>query len=90
MNVVEQTLKTESVVDIITVFALIWPLPTLDRMFNQHRREAFFSGEFADVYRRLYDEGVLVRDGRLAIKGPNWKAPQFFIEQQKLAEEQQI
>ena len=59
-------------------------------MFNRYRREAFVSGEFAEVCGRLFKEGVLVDDGELAVKGPNWKAPPFFIEQQKLAEEQQI
>jgi len=90
MNVVEQIFKTESVVDIITVFALIRPLPALDGMFNRYRREAFVSGEFAEVYRRLFDEEVLIRNGRLAVKGPSWKAPQFFIEHQKRAKEQQV
>jgi len=89
-KVVEKIFKTESVKDIITVFALIRPLPALDGMFNRYRREAFVSGEFAEVYGRLFKEGVLVDDGNLAAKGPNWKAPQFFIEHQKLAEEQKI
>jgi len=52
-KVVEKIFKTESVKDIITVFALIRPLPALDGMFNRYRREAFVSGEFAEVYGRL-------------------------------------
>jgi hypothetical protein len=47
-------------------------------MFNRYRREAFVSGEFAEVYGRLFKEGVLVDDGNLAVKGPNWKAPPIF------------
>ncbi|WLG85780.1 immunity protein [Pseudomonas cucumis] len=81
MSIVEQIVKNETVEDVLTVFALGSAIPSLDRMFGRYRYEVIESGELLKTYARLFEEGVLANgEGPVAIKGPNWKAPQFVIE----------
>lgn len=81
MSIVEQVVKNETVEDVLTVFALGSAIPSLDRMFGRYRHEVIESGELLQTYARLFEKGVLARgEGPVAIKGPNWKAPKFMIE----------
>jgi hypothetical protein len=50
-------------------------------MIGRYRFEVIANGELLSTYARLFDEGVLANgDGPVAIKGPNWKEPDFVIE----------
>jgi hypothetical protein len=81
MSVVEQIVKNEPVKDVLTVFALGSAIPSLDRMFGRYRYEVVKSGELLETYARLFEEGVLANgEGPIAVKGPNWKAPEFVTE----------
>ncbi|MHC8345113.1 immunity protein [Pseudomonas sp. RT6P73] len=81
MSIVEQIVKTETVEDTLTVFALNSALPSLDRMFGRYRHEVIESGELLETYMRLFEQGILANgEGPIAIKGPNWKAPSFVTE----------
>jgi hypothetical protein len=82
MNTIEQIVKNESLDDIVTVFALLKPTPHLDMMIRRYNRETLKEyGALENAYARLFTAGVLANgDKGLAIKGPNWKAPQFVIE----------
>lgn len=81
MSIVEQIVKNESVEDVLTVFALGSAIPSLDRMFGRYRYEVIASGELLETYTRLFELGVLANgSGPVAIKGPNWRAPRFMID----------
>ncbi len=82
MNTIEQIVKNESLDDIVTVFALFKPNPHLDMMIRRYNREVLDKyGELESSYTRLFAAGVLAKGEKgLAIKGPNWKAPKFMIE----------
>ncbi|MCF4994098.1 immunity protein [Pseudomonas syringae] len=78
MNRVEQIIQNESIEDALTVFALGSAIPSLDRMFGRYRFEVIASGELLKIYARLFEEGILANgEGAVAVKGPNWKAPEF-------------
>ncbi|HEX8591856.1 MAG TPA: immunity protein [Pseudomonas sp.] len=81
MNIVEQVVINESVEDVVKIFALKSGIPSLDIMFGRYRKEVVLSGELFRVYDRLFKEGVLApgKNG-VAIKGPNWTAPDFLTE----------
>ncbi|KAE9640548.1 hypothetical protein [Pseudomonas sp. PB106] len=82
MNSIEQIVKNESLDDIVTVFSLFKPNPHLDMMIRRYNRGLISQYRaLEDAYSRLILSGVLARgDKGLAIKGPNWKAPQFVTE----------
>lgn len=81
MNTVEKIVKNESLDDIIAVFALFKATPDLEMMIRSYNRESLEHGELESAYTRLIEAGVLANGKKgLAIKGPNWKAPQFVIE----------
>lgn len=81
MNTIEQIVKNESLDDIVAVFALFKPNPHLDMMIRRYNREGLKYGELESSYTRLFAAGVLAKGEKgLAIKGPNWKAPQFILE----------
>ncbi len=81
MNTIEQIVRNEPIADIVSVFGVGLAYPSLDRMFSKYRFEVIANGELLKTYARLFEEGVLANgDGPIAIKGPNWKAPQFVIE----------
>ena len=65
----------------LKLFALKFGMPSLDRMFGRYKYEVVTSGELFRVYDRLFKEGVLApgKNG-VAIKGPNWTAPDFLTE----------
>lgn len=78
MSTVEQIVKNETVEDVLTVFALGSSIPSLDRMFGRYRYEIIENGELLKTYAKLFEMGILANgDGPIAIKGPNWKAPEF-------------
>lgn len=81
MNTIEKIVKNEPIADVISAFGVGLAYPSLDRMFGKYRFEVIANGELLRTYARLFEEGVLANgDGPVAIKGPNWKAPQFVIE----------
>ncbi|VVO11092.1 immunity protein [Pseudomonas fluorescens] len=81
MNSIEQIVKNEPIVDIVTAFGVGLAYPSLDRMFSRYRFEVIASGELLSTYAQLFKEGVLANgEGPVPIKGPNWKAPQFVTE----------
>jgi hypothetical protein len=81
MSVAEHIVKNESVEDVLTVFALGLAIPSLDRMFGRYRYEVIASGELLKTYARLFEQGVLANgSGPIAVKGPNWRAPKFMID----------
>lgn len=81
MNTVEQIIKNESVEEVVSVFALFRSASAVDRMYGRFRVEVITSGELVRTYNYLFEEGILASDenGR-TVKGPNWKAPAFFVE----------
>lgn len=81
MNTIEQIVKNEPLVDIVTAFGIGLAYPSLDRMFSKYRFEVIADGELLRVYTELFQKGVLANgEGPIALKGPNWKAPQFVRE----------
>ncbi|RON19816.1 immunity protein [Pseudomonas frederiksbergensis] len=81
MTALEQIVKTECIRDLLLVFAISLAFPSIDRMFGRYRFDVIASGELVRTYERLFEECVLAEGvGAVAIKGPNWKAPQFVIE----------
>ncbi|MGX0889661.1 hypothetical protein AB7M22_001669 [Pseudomonas sp. ADAK2 TE3594] len=81
MNTVEQIVKNEPIEDVIAVFALNSALPSLDRMIRRHRQEGIASGDLLRIYTKLFEDGILARgEGPIAVKGPNWKDPEFVKE----------
>jgi hypothetical protein len=81
MNTIEHIVKNESLDDIVTVFALFKPNPHLDMMIRRYNREALEHGDLESAYTRLFASGVLAKGEKgLAVKGPNWRAPQFVLE----------
>ncbi|MGX1176830.1 immunity protein [Pseudomonas fluorescens] len=81
MNTIEQLVKNESITDIVSAFGIGLAYPSLDRMIARYRFEAVANGELLRTYTRLFEEGVLANgEGPVAIKGPNWKAPDFMKE----------
>jgi hypothetical protein len=82
----EQMVKSESVRDLLLIFAIGLAFPSIDQMFGRFRFEAIACGELVSIYERLFEEGVLAEGvGAIAIKGPNWKVPQFVIEKRYIA-----
>ena len=78
MNSIEQIFQNESLIDIVMAFGTVMDYPSLDRMFSRYRFEVIASGELLKAYQTLFKEGVLANgDGPVAVKGPNWKAPNF-------------
>ena len=74
-------MKNESITDIVSAFGICLAYPSLDRMVSRYRFEAVANGELLRTYARLFKEGVLANgEGPVAIKGPNWKAPDFIKE----------
>lgn len=81
MNTIEQILLNESLDDIVTVFSLFKAPLHLDMMIGQYKPDAIRHCELQKSYARLFENGVLAKGERgLTIKGPNWKAPEFFKE----------
>jgi hypothetical protein len=81
MSTVEQIIKNEPVKDVVSVFALFRPASAVDRMYGCFNQEVILNGELAKAYNLLLMEGVLASDENgKTVKGPNWKAPDFFIE----------
>ncbi|WP_445179735.1 immunity protein [Pseudomonas sp. McL0111] len=81
MNTVEQIVKNETIVDVLTAFGIGLAYPSLDRMIGRYRFEVIANGELLKTYAMLFEEGVLANgESPVAIKGPNWKAPQFVTE----------
>jgi hypothetical protein len=81
MSTVEQIIKNEPVEDVVSVFALFRTASALNRMYGCFRQEAILNGELVKAYNLLFKEGVLMSDENgKTVKGPNWKAPDFFIE----------
>jgi hypothetical protein len=82
MNTIEQIVKNETIVDVLTAFGIGLAYPSLDRMIGRYRFEVIANGELLKTYAMLFEEGVLANgESPVAIKGPNWKAPQFVTEQ---------
>ncbi|WP_448106356.1 hypothetical protein [Pseudomonas azerbaijanoccidentalis] len=81
MNTIEQIVKNEPLDDIVTVFSLFKAAPHLDMMIGQYNPSSIRHGELQKSYARLFENGVLARgENGFTIKGPNWKAPDFFKE----------
>ena len=81
MTTIEQIVRNETLDDIVTVFALAKPNPHLDMMIRRYNRDALKYGELERAYTRLFAAGILAQGEKgLAIKGPNWKAPQFVLD----------
>ncbi|XVN13353.1 hypothetical protein QZH47_16810 [Pseudomonas corrugata] len=81
MNIIEQIVNNEPLEEIVTVFALLKPLPHLDMMIRRHNPELVQHGELERTYTKLFEAGILaIGQKGLCIKGPNWKAPKFFLE----------
>lgn len=81
MNTIEQIVKNEPIVDVLTAFGIGLVYPSLDRMIGRYRFEVIANGELLKTYAMLFEEGVLANgESPVAIKGPNWKAPQFLTE----------
>jgi hypothetical protein len=81
MNTIEQIVKNETIVDVLTAFGIGLAYPSLDRMIGRYRFEVIANGELLKTYAMLFEEGVLANgESPVAIKGPNWKAPQFLTE----------
>lgn len=81
MNTIEQIVKNESLDDIVIVFSLFKATPHLDMMIGQYKPESIRHGELQESYARLFESGVLAKgENGLAVKGPNWKAPDFIKE----------
>ncbi|KAB0484705.1 hypothetical protein SAMN04490202_1702 [Pseudomonas reinekei] len=81
MNTIEQIVKNESLDDIVTIFSLFKATPHLEMMIGQYKPESIRHGELQESYSRLFESGVLAKgENSLAVKGPNWKAPEFFKE----------
>lgn len=81
MNTIEQIVKNEPIVDVLTAFGIGLAYPSLDRMIGRYRFEVIANGELLKTYAMLFEEGVLANgESPVAIKGPNWKAPQFVTE----------
>jgi hypothetical protein len=81
MNTIEQIVTNESLDDIVTVFSLFKAHPHLDMMIGQYKPDLIRHGELESSYARLFENGVLARGEKgVTIKGPNWKAPDFFKE----------
>jgi hypothetical protein len=82
MNTIEQIVKNEPIVDVLTAFGIGLAYPSLDRMIGRYRFEVIANGELLKTYAMLFEKGVLANgESPVAIKGPNWKAPQFVTEQ---------
>ena len=78
VTTLEQIVKSESVRDLLLVFAISLVFPSIDRVFGRYRFDAIASGELVRTYEQLFEEGVLAEGvGAVAIKGPNWAAPKF-------------
>ncbi|UZE24669.1 hypothetical protein LOY67_04440 [Pseudomonas sp. B21-056] len=81
MNTIEQIFKNEALEEIVTVFALLKAHPHLEMMIRRHNIELIQHGELAKTYTKLFEAGILASGKKgLCIKGPNWKAPKFFLE----------
>ncbi|MNG22561.1 hypothetical protein D3C84_1070580 [compost metagenome] len=81
MNIVEEIIKNEPIVDVVSFFALFWPAMRIDSMYGRYRRDAILKGELVDAYNSLFSDGVLASDENgKTIKGPNWKPPVFVTE----------
>jgi hypothetical protein len=81
VNTVEQILQNESVEEVVTVFALFKSASAVDRMYGLFRLEVITSGELVRTYNHLFEVGILASDENgKTVKGPNWKAPTFFVE----------
>ena len=81
MNTIEQIVKNEPIADVLTAFGIGLAYPSLDRMIGRYRFEVIANGELLKTYAKLFEEGVLANgEGPVAIKGPNWKAPNFLTE----------
>ncbi|MCI0994484.1 hypothetical protein FGE05_14180 [Pseudomonas sp. ICMP22404] len=81
MNTIEQIIKNEPLEEIVTVFALLKAPPHLDMMIRRHNIKLIQHGELERTYTKLFKTGVLANGKKgLCIKGPNWKAPKFFLE----------
>ncbi|MDQ0122376.1 hypothetical protein J2W17_001321 [Pseudomonas lini] len=77
----EQMVKSESVRDLLLIFAIGLAFPSIDQMFGRYRFEAIANGELVSIYERLFEESVLTEGvSAIAIKGPNWRAPGFVVE----------
>ena len=78
MNPIEKIVLNEPIADVLTAFGIGLAYPSLDRVIGRYRFELIASGELLTTYTKLFEEGVLANgDGPIAIKGPNWKAPDF-------------
>ncbi|MBD0684835.1 MULTISPECIES: hypothetical protein [unclassified Pseudomonas] len=81
MNTIEQIIKNEPLEEIVTVFALFKAPPHLDMMIRRHKIELIQHGELEKTYTKLFKAEILASGQKgLCIKGPNWKAPKFFLE----------
>ena len=81
MSTIEQIVRNEPLADIVTAFGIGLAYPSLDRMIGRYRFEVIANGELLSTYARLFEEGVLANgEGPIAIKGPNWKEPNFLTE----------
>ncbi|MFJ4192849.1 immunity protein [Pseudomonas sp. NPDC089534] len=81
MDPIEQTIRNESLVDILTFFGIGLAYPSLDRLIGRYRFEVIANGELFKTYAKLFEDGILANgEGPVAIKGPNWKAPRFMTE----------
>ncbi|VVN22673.1 immunity protein [Pseudomonas fluorescens] len=81
MNIIEEIIKNEPIVDVVSFFALFWPAMRIDSMYGRYRQETILKGELVDAYNSLFREGVLASDENgKTIKGPNWKPPAFVTE----------
>lgn len=82
MNHIKDIIINESIADVLTALAPISSQPRIDRLYTSYRFEALGTGELWNTYEKLIIDGVLSRDERgRAIKGPNWKEPDFITQE---------
>lgn len=81
MNNIEKIVQNEPLEDVISVFGVGLAYPSIDRIFVKYRFEVIANGELLKTYAKLFEDGKLANgDGPIAIKGPNWKEPNFITE----------
>lgn len=72
-----EIVKNESVEDILTFLGPTADYTKLDKLFTYNRHDVISSGELSATYDELFRKGVLQDLNGQAVKGPNWKEPQF-------------
>lgn len=75
----KDTVKIETIEDVLTFLASNSYNPKLDRLYTYHRFNAIISGELTFIYNAVFRNRVLQDQGGKVIKGAKQESPGFHI-----------